>query len=80
MEEPTPNWDGIGLEEQKHLKSRGYMLHFIGQGDPTTTPLAGHSVKQSAALAFSKNPLLIRREEKQQQPFSKETGKDEIWQ
>lgn len=53
MEGLTPNWHGIGLEGQKHLKSRMYMLHFsTGQGYPTTTPLALHSVKQSAASAF----------------------------
>lgn len=53
MEELTPNWHGIGLEEQKLLKGRVDMLHFyIDQGYSTTTPLAGHLVKQSAASAF----------------------------
>lgn len=79
MEELTPNWHGIGLEEQKLLKNSLYvsLLHRPRLVHPCPTGWTFRKAECCLSL-FSKDPLPIRREEKQYHPLTKETGKEEI--
>ena len=82
MAELPPNWHWFGGAEPQ---SRLYLLHFSIDRSYSSSPRlaprhrVGTGQNRAAASAFSlKNPLLMRREEKQQHPLAKETGKDEL--